>query len=62
MTYKTGADLANELNPGLKAALTKRYGHLLPGMSDTVVDMAFGQFYARPGLDLKCRYIATIAA
>lgn len=62
MIKKSGADLADELNPGLKAVLNERYGHLLPGMSDTVIDMAYGQFYARPGLDLKSRYIATIAA
>jgi len=62
MNNKTGAGLANELNPGLKEVLDERYGQLLPGMSDTVIDMAYGQFYARPGLDLKSRYIATIAA
>lgn len=62
MINKTGAAIANELNPGLKAVLDERYGHLLPGMSDTVIDMAYGQFYARPGLNLKSRYIATIAA
>ncbi|EDZ45099.1 carboxymuconolactone decarboxylase [Rhodobacterales bacterium Y4I] len=62
MTGKTGADLARELNPGLKEILEDRYGHLLPGMPDTIIDMAYGRFYARPGLDLKSRYIATIAA
>lgn len=62
MTDRTGADLVSELNPGLKEVLEDRYGQLLPGMAETVVDMAYGQFYARPGLDLKSRYIATIAA
>ncbi|MEP5152663.1 carboxymuconolactone decarboxylase family protein, partial [Planktotalea sp.] len=50
------------LNPGVRDVLDQRYGHLLPGMADTVVDMAYGQFYGRPGLDMKSRYIATIAA
>lgn len=31
-------------------------------MADTVIDMAYGRFYGRPGLDVKSRYIATIAA
>ncbi len=62
MTKTNGAQLADDLNPGVRDVLEKRYGHLLPGMADTVVDMAYDGFYARPGLDLKSRYIATIAA
>lgn len=62
MTTVDGAKLAETLNPGLRDVLDDRYGHLLPGMADTIIDMAYGQFYARPGLDLKSRYIATIAA
>lgn len=62
MTYSEGAKLADDLNPGVRDVLEERYGHLLPGMADTVIDMAYGRFYGRPGLDLKSRYIATIAA
>lgn len=62
MTYSDGTILAHELNPGVRDVLDKRYGHLLPGMADTVIDMAYGRFYGRPGLDMKSRYIATIAA
>ena len=57
-----GAQLADNLNPGVRDVLDERYGRLLPGMADTVIDMAYERFYARPGLDLKSRYIATIAA
>lgn len=57
-----GAKLADELNPGVRDVLEDRYGHLLPGMADTIIDMAYGQFYGRPGLDMKSRYIATISA
>jgi len=53
---------ADNLNPGVRDVLDERYGRLLPGMADTVIDMAYERFYARPGLDLKSRYIATIAA
>lgn len=62
MTKVDGARLADDLNPGVRDVLEERYGHLLPGMADTVIDMAYDRFYARPGLDLKRRYIATIAA
>ncbi|MEP5761429.1 MAG: carboxymuconolactone decarboxylase family protein [Litoreibacter sp.] len=62
MTYSNGAKLANDLNPGVRDILKERYDHLLPGMADTVIDMAYGRFYGRPGLDMKSRYIATIAA
>ena len=61
-TLETGRDLSEELNPGMEAALEARYGQLLPGMSEAVVDFAYGRQYARPGLDLRTRYLATIAA
>ena len=46
----------------MEEALDARYGHLLPGMAEAVVDFAYGRQYARPELDLKSRYVATIAA
>lgn len=52
----------SELNPGMEEVLDKRYGHIVPGMAKSVVDFAYGQQYAREGLDLKTRYLATIAA
>ncbi len=61
-TLETGRQLSEELNPGLEAAIEARYGHLLPGMAEGLVDFAYGRHYARPGLPLRERYIATIAA
>ncbi|MBO6637184.1 MAG: carboxymuconolactone decarboxylase family protein [Roseitalea sp.] len=61
-TYERGKALSEELNPGMEAALRERYGHIVPGMAESVVDFAYGQHYARDGLDLKTRYLATIAA
>ncbi|MBX2856663.1 MAG: carboxymuconolactone decarboxylase family protein [Rhodobacteraceae bacterium] len=61
-TIETGRDLSEQLNPGMEAALDARYGELLPGMAEAVVDFAYGRQYARPGLPLRERYIATIAA
>lgn len=61
-TTETGRALSEQLNPGMEAALNARYGHLVPGMAEGVVDFAYGRQYARPGLPLRDRYLATIAA
>ncbi|SOH93645.1 4-carboxymuconolactone decarboxylase [Monaibacterium marinum] len=61
-TTERGRALSEELNPGMEAALDARYGHLLPGMAEGIVDFAYGRQYGRPGLPLRDRYIATIAA
>ncbi len=61
-TYQRGKALADEFNPGMEDTLRQRYGHLVPGLAESVVDFAFGQQYAREGLDLKTRYLTTIAA
>ena len=61
-TTEQGRALSEELNPGMEAALQARYGHLVPGMAESVVDFAYGRLYARPGLPLRDRYLATIAA
>ncbi|SHH97313.1 carboxymuconolactone decarboxylase family protein [Marivita hallyeonensis] len=61
-TTEKGRALSEELNPGMEATLEARYGHLVPGMAEGIVDFAYGRQYARPGLPLRDRYIATIAA
>lgn len=61
-TTDIGRKLSEHLNPGMEDALHARYGHFLPGMAEGVVDFAYGRQYARPGLPLRDRYLATIAA
>ena len=61
-TYERGQELSEVLNPGMEEALRNRYDALVPGLAESVVDFAYGQQYARDGLDLKTRYLATIAA
>lgn len=61
-TLERGREMVKELNPGMEEVLEQKYGEFVPGIGESVVDFAFGQQYARPGLDLKSRYIATIAA
>ncbi len=57
-----GRELAESLNPGIEATLEERYGHLVPGIAESIVNFAYGQQYARPGLPIRDRYLATIAA
>ncbi|MEO0792680.1 MAG: carboxymuconolactone decarboxylase family protein [Pseudomonadota bacterium] len=61
-TYKLGQTLSERFNPGKEAALEKRYGDLVPGLSKSVVDFAWGQQYGREGLDEKTRWLVTVGA
>ena len=61
-TLSRGRALVEEVNPGMEEVLEQRYGKYVPGIGESVVDFAYGQQYSRPGLDIKSRYIATIAA
>ncbi|MDO6798481.1 carboxymuconolactone decarboxylase family protein [Shimia thalassica] len=61
-TYARGKAMSEQVNPGMEDALRDRYDALVPGLSRTVVDVAYGQFYARDGVDEKTRLLATIAA
>lgn len=60
--YQRGKMLSEAVNPGMEEALRDRYDALVPGMARTVVDVAYGQFYARGVVDEKTRLLATIAA
>ena len=61
-TTEKGRALSERLNPGMEDALEERYGHLVPGLAEAVVDFAYGRQYGREGLPLRDRYLATIAA
>lgn len=57
-----GRAIVAQINPGLEAALSERYDNLFPDFAETLVEFAYGRLYARDGLDLKTRQIATVAA
>ncbi|WP_324751572.1 carboxymuconolactone decarboxylase family protein [Roseovarius sp. Pro17] len=61
-TYTRGKAMAEATNPGIEDALAARYDAILPGFSTMMMDVAFGHFYTRDGLDDKTRYLATVAA
>ncbi|MEK0162964.1 carboxymuconolactone decarboxylase family protein [Phaeobacter sp. JH20_36] len=57
-----GRNLLAELNPELENILAERYDAHLPGMSESLVEWAYGRHYARAGLDLRTRQLCTVAA
>lgn len=57
-----GRALLAELNPELEQVLAARYDGQLPGMSESLVEWAYGRQYSRVGLDLKTRQLCTVAA
>ncbi len=57
-----GHYLSETLNSGMERTLQDKYGALRPGMPESVVDFAYGQQYSHPGLALRDRDMATIAA
>lgn len=61
-TTDKGREMSEHLNPGMEEALRKRYGDLVPGLAEDVVDFAYGRQYSGEDLALRDRYLATIAA
>ncbi|WP_299404127.1 carboxymuconolactone decarboxylase family protein [uncultured Roseobacter sp.] len=60
--YTRGKAMAEATNPGIEDALAARYDAILPGFSTTMMEVAFGHYYTREGLDDKTRYLTTVAA
>ncbi len=50
------------LNPEIRKMLAAKYDAAVPGLSDCVVDWAYGKHYGREGVDLKTRQLCSIAA
>ena len=49
-------------HPHLKQAISERYDELVPDMSDSLIEWAYGRHYSREGLDARTRQLATLAA
>ncbi|WP_096087621.1 carboxymuconolactone decarboxylase family protein [Agaribacterium haliotis] len=57
-----GRYFLQSIDPELEEVLAERYDELLPEFSESLVETIYGRIYSRPGLDIKTRLIATIAA
>jgi len=60
--YRRGLDLLNTLDREQGARILAALQDIAPDFARFVVEFAFGDICARPGLDLKTREIATVAA
>ena len=58
---EAGRELSERVMPGLEAALAKKYDEILPGFSEWQIGTVYGGVYARDGLDMKTRQLATVA-
>lgn len=60
--YETGWARLNELDPGQAERIVEALKWIAPDFAKFIIESAFGDVISRPGLDLKSREIATVAA
>ncbi|MDX6554705.1 MAG: 4-carboxymuconolactone decarboxylase [Miltoncostaeaceae bacterium] len=60
--YERGLEVLRELDPAMAEQLQDKLGDLAPDLEKMVVAFGFGDVYGRPGLGLREREIATVAA
>jgi 4-carboxymuconolactone decarboxylase len=60
--HRRGLKVLEALGPDRRARLVQGLQVIAPELADRVAEFAFGDLYARPGLDLKSRELITVAA
>jgi 4-carboxymuconolactone decarboxylase len=60
--YKRGLEKLKEIYGDRAPTLVAALAEVAPDLSRYVVEFAFGDIHCRPGLDLRSREIATVAA
>lgn len=60
--YERGRRLLDRINPDNAARLEENLRDIAPDMARYVSEFAYGDIYSRPGLDVKSRELATVAA
>jgi len=60
--YTKGLKNLEKIHPEASKALIENLKDIAPDLSRFVVEFPYGDVYDRPGLDLKSREIATVAA
>jgi len=60
--HQTGKKILDEMNPNNFENLKDNLKDIAPDLARYVVEFPYGDIYSRPGLDLKSREIATVAA
>ncbi|MFO7987645.1 MAG: carboxymuconolactone decarboxylase family protein [Desulfatiglandaceae bacterium] len=60
--YNIGWDKLTEIDGEQGEKVVESLKHIAPDFADLLIEFPFGDVYSRPGLDLKSREIATVAA
>jgi 4-carboxymuconolactone decarboxylase len=60
--FARGSELLERIHSGGGAALVRALSDLAPDLGRYIVEFGFGEVYARPGLSLRDRQLATVAA
>ena len=60
--YERGLEVLRDIDPTMAEQLREKLGDLAPDLERMVVAFGFGDVYGRPGLGLREREIATVAA
>ena len=60
--YRRGLDLLNTLDREQGARILAALQDIAPDFARYLIEFPFGDVYSRPGLDLKTRELATVAA
>ena len=60
--YKTGWEKLSEIDGEQGKRVVEALKDIAPDFADLIIEFPFGDIYSRPGLDLKSREIATVAA
>jgi len=60
--FEKGWELLSAMAPGQPEALTAGLAGIAPDMARLVISFGYGEVLSRPGLDLKSRQTATVAA
>lgn len=60
--YQKGLDKLAQIDGAQGDAVVEALKDISPDFADLLIEFPFGDVYSRPGLDLKSREIATVAA
>ncbi len=60
--YREGLEKLNEIDGEAGQKVMDSLKDIAPDLGQYIIEFAFGDVYSRPGLDLKSREIATVAA
>ncbi len=60
--YQQGLETFKEIDPSAPERIIETLKDIAPDLARYIIEFPYGDIYSRPGLDLKTREIATVAA